>query len=111
MNYLYFAEGTVDSTHEAAMYPASSFTGLDPISSTTTRLSFKAANGTAADDDVLISHSTGVHYLVAELIANLMEPNSVTKNKFVVVADELNSVYADIGNGANVRGTVEVTLA
>ena len=111
MNYLYFAEGTVDSTHEAAMYPASSFTGLDPISSATTRLSFKAANGTAADDDILIKHDVGKHHLVAEVIASLMEPSSVTTNKFIVVADEANGVYIDIGNGANIRAEVEVTLA
>tara|TARA_R100000781_G_scaffold81585_1_gene50294 strand:- start:384 stop:716 length:333 start_codon:yes stop_codon:yes gene_type:complete len=110
MNYLYFAEGTVDSTHEAAMYPASSFTGFDPISTTTTRLSFKAANGTAADDDILIAH-TGKHHKVAELIASLMEPSSVTTNKFIVVADEVNGVYADAGIGAGLNGTVEVTLA
>ena len=32
MNYLYFAEAEVETTGEAAMYPASSFIGLDPIS-------------------------------------------------------------------------------
>ena len=108
MNYLYFAEGAVETTGEAAMYPASSFTGLDPISATTTRLSFKARNGTAVDDDVLITHGTGHHYKVAELISSLMEPSNVTTDKFVVVADEVNGVYADLYKAA-LTGTVTVT--
>ena len=109
MNYLYFAEGAVETTGEAAMYPASSFLGLDPISATTTRLSFKARNNTAVDDDVLIKHTAGKHHLVAEAIASALEPSSVTTSKFVVVADEANGVYLNVGNGAGITGTVAVT--
>ena len=57
MNYLYFTEADLSSTAatgEGAMYPASSFLGLDPIGDTTTRISFKARNGTAVDDDILL---------------------------------------------------------
>jgi len=111
MNYLYFAEGsdTLGTTGTGAMYPASSFTGFDPISATTTRLSFKSRNGEATDDDVLIKHASGKHHLVAEAIANVLEPSSVTTNKFIVIADEANGVYLDIGNGASLTGAVEVT--
>ena len=110
MNYLYFAEGsdTLGTTGTGAMYPASSFTGFDPISATTTRLSFKSRNGEATDDDVLIKHN-GKHHLVAELIASILEPSSVTTSKFIVIADEANGVYLDIGNGASLTGAVEVT--
>ena len=109
MNYLYFAEGAVETTGEAAMYPADAFLGFDPISATTTRLSFKARNNTAVDDDVLVEHASGKHVEVAELIASLLEPSPVTRTKFIVVADEANSVYLDNGNGAGLTGTVEVT--
>ena len=109
MNYLYFAEGAVETTGEACMFPASSFIGLDPIGDTTTRLSFKARNGTAVDDDVLLAHTTGKHKEVAELIASVLAPSPVTRGKFIVVADEANSVYLDNGNGAGLAGTVEVT--
>lgn len=109
MNYLYFGEGTVDSTGEGCMYPASSFIGLDPVSATTTRLSFKARNGTAVDDNVLIAHASAKHKEVAELIASILEPSSVTRGKFIVVADEDNSVYLSNGNGAGLAGVVEVT--
>ena len=109
MNYLYFGEGTVETTGTGAMYPASAFLGADPISATTTRLSFKARNNTAVDDDVLVQHASGKHVEVAELIASLLQPSPVTRTKFIVVADEVNSVYLDNGNGAGLTGTVEVT--
>ena len=109
MNYLYFAEGTVATTGTGAMYPASSFIGFDPISATTTRLSFKARNCTAVDDDVLVEHASGKHLEVGELIASLLEPSPVTRGKFIVVADEANSIYLNNGNGADLTGTVEVT--
>ena len=116
MNYLYFAEGNgSNATGEACVFPASAFKGLDPISNTTTRLSFKARNGTfgvsatSTDDDVLLEHATGKHKEVAELIASVLAPSPVTRGKFIVVADEANSVYLDNGNGAGLTGTVEVT--
>ena len=110
MNYLYFAEGNgSNATGEACMFPASAFKGLDPISNTTTRLSFKARNNTAVDDDVLLTHTTGKHKEVAELIASVLAPSPVTRTKFIVVADEANGIYLDNGNGAGLAGTVEVT--
>ena len=110
MNYLYFAEGNgSNATGEACMFPASAFKGLDPISNTTTRLSFKARNNTAVDDDVLLTHTTGNHKEVAELIASLLAPSPVTRSKFIVVADQDNSVYLNGGYGAGVSGAVTVT--
>ena len=109
MNYLYFAEGTPTATGTAAMYPADAFLGFDPISATTTRLSFKARNNTAVDDDVLVQHASGKHVEVAELIASVLEASPVTRTKFIVVADEANSVYLNNGNGAGLTATVEVT--
>jgi hypothetical protein len=109
MNYLYFAEGAVDSTGEGAMYPASSFLGLDAVSATTTRISFKARGCTLVDDDVLVAHASGKHREVAQLIGSVLAPSSVTTSKFVVVADEVNGVYLSNGNGAGLTGVVEVT--
>ena len=97
------------------MYPASAFLGLDPIGDETTRISFKARNGTfgvsgtSTDDDVLLAHASGKHKEVAELIASILEPSPVTRGKFIVVADEVNSVYLDNGNGAGLTGVVEIT--
>ena len=109
MNYLYFAESTVDGAGDAGMWPASSFLGLDPISATTTRISFKAIANTAADDDVLFTHKTGMHKEVAELIAHALEPSHATRGKFFCIADDQNSDYMDIGNGAILAAGVTVT--
>jgi len=109
MNYLYFAEGAVETTGEAAMFPASAFLGVDPISATTSRVSFKARNNTAIDDDVLVEHASGKHVEFATLLASVLEPSPVTRTKFIVVADEEHGVYLDDGNGAGITGTVEVT--
>ena len=109
MNYLYFSEDTPPSTTgTACMYPASSFLGLDPISATTTRLSFKARNNTMVDDWVLIEHASGKHKEVADLIAQALTPSSVTTNKFVVVADE-DVKYLNLDKGAGLNSTVEIT--
>ena len=109
MNYLYFMEGRGTATGEGAMFPASSFTGVDPISATTTRLSFQARNGAYVDDDILLTHASGKHVEVAGLIASVLEASPVTRTKFIVVADEVNGVYLDNGNGAGLNGVVEVT--
>lgn len=111
MNYLYFAEGTVALTGTAAMYPASSFLGLDALSATTTGISFKNRSCTLVDDVVTLKHASGKHVEVAELIASLLAPSSVTTDKFIVVADEANGVYLSNGNGAGLTTPVEVASA
>ena len=116
MNYLFFGQATLSdyTTGTGAVFPASSFLGLDPISATTTRLSFKARNNTLIDDDVLIAHASGAHKEVAELIANALEPSPVTRDKLIVVANAATGgkyplTYLSNGNGAGLTGTVEVT--
>lgn len=106
MNYLYFAESTVDGAGDAHMWPASSFLGMDPISTITTSISFKAIGNTATDDTVVITHANREHERVYELIASVLEPSPGTRGKFICVADDQNSVYLDNGNGAGlVTGT------
>ena len=89
--YLYFAENeSADAAGDSHVYPASTFTGIDPISDTTTRISFKALAGTAADDDILLTHVTGKYKQVCEALADAM---SSTGGELVVFADEDNGVY------------------
>ena len=89
--YLYFAENeSADAAGDSHVYPASTFTGIDPISDTTTRISFKALAGTAADDDILLTHVTGKYKEVCEALALAL---SDTSGKLVVFADEDNVVY------------------
>ena len=72
--YLYFggdggSDSSLGSLGDSGMYPAANFTGIDPISATTTRISFKALTGEAADDDILLTHVTGKFKEVCEALA------------------------------------------
>ena len=89
--YLYFAENeSADGAGDSHVYPASTFLGADPISSTTTRISFKALAGTAADDDILLTHVADKYKEVCEALTDAM---SSTTGELVVFADEDNLVY------------------
>tara|TARA_R110000824_G_scaffold400692_1_gene609070 strand:- start:650 stop:1000 length:351 start_codon:yes stop_codon:yes gene_type:complete len=89
--YLYFGENEGrDAAGDAHVYPASTFKGIDPISATTTRISFKALAGTAADDDILLTHVTGKYKAVCEALADAM---SDTSGELVVFADEDSTIY------------------
>ena len=90
--YLYFAENeSADAASDCAVYPASTFTGIDPISDTTTRISFKALAGTAADDDILFTHVTGKYKEICEALADALSDDS---GELVIFADEDNTVYS-----------------
>ena len=90
--YLYFAQNEGgDAAADCAVYPASTFTGIDPISDTTTRISFKALAGTAADDDILFTHVTGKFKSIAEALADALSDDS---GELVIFADEDNAIYS-----------------
>ena len=91
--YLYFAENlSANDAGEAHVYPASTFAGIDPISATTTRISFKALAGTLADDDILLTHVTGKFKQVAEALADAL---SDTSGELVIFADEDKKIYTN----------------
>ena len=90
--YIYFAENLgANAAGDCAVYPASTFTGIDPISATTTRISFKALAGTAADDDILVTHVTGKFKSIAQALANALSDDS---GELVVFMDEDNTIYS-----------------
>ena len=90
--YLYFAENeSADAASDCAVYPASTFTGIDPISATTTRISFKALAGTAADDDILFTHVTGKYKEICEALADALSDDS---GELVIFMDEDNAIYS-----------------
>ena len=90
--YLYFAENLgADAAGDCAVYPASTFTGIDPISATTTRISFKALAGTLADDDILVTHVTGKFKSIAQALANALSDDN---GELVVFMDEDNTIYS-----------------
>tara|TARA_A100001515_G_scaffold87903_1_gene69872 strand:- start:52 stop:432 length:381 start_codon:yes stop_codon:yes gene_type:complete len=88
--YLYFAENLgADAAGDSAVYPASNFTGIDPISATTSRISFKALTGNAADDDILVTHASGKYKELCEGLATILNDDN---GELVVVFDEDNSI-------------------
>ena len=90
--YLYFAENLgANAAGECAVYPASTFTGIDPISATTTRISFKALSGAAADDDILMTHVTGKSKEIAEALVDALSDDN---GELVIFADEDNTIYS-----------------
>ena len=108
MAYLYFAtDDGANATGEAGVYDHKNFTGMDPVSATTARISFKARNGTAVDDNVLITHTAAHGFkLVAERFTALMCQLDNTQSKgMVVVADQDNGIYYD----ETMSGAVTVT--
>lgn len=109
MNYLYFAESTVDGTGTAMMLPASRKLGIDPTGATTSVLYFKDHAGAANMSSATITHASGKHKEVAELIMGVLKPSPGNRGKFIVVADQENGVYLDNGNGAGLNGAVTVT--
>ena len=90
--YIYFAENLgANAAGDCCVYPASTFTGIDPISATTTRISFKALAGTLADDDILVTHVTGKFKSIAQALANALSDDS---GELVVFMDEDNTIYS-----------------
>ena len=109
-NYLYFAGingggGGADATAEAAMYPVSSFLGVEPISATTTNIYFKSPiNNTdvAVVGDILQithadTHDTAGSYhrskVIAQALAEACNANPHSYGSAITVFDADNDIY------------------
>ena len=80
---------------DAIVVPAANYLGADPISATTTRLSFKSLTGTAADDDILLTHGSGKFKAVCEMMEAAI--NAKHSHAPIVVTDVKNGVEAFSG--------------
>tara|TARA_R110000787_G_scaffold219130_1_gene327868 strand:- start:136 stop:480 length:345 start_codon:yes stop_codon:yes gene_type:complete len=107
--YLYFAENLGgNAAGESLVVPASNFTGIDPISAATSRISFKSLSGLNVDDDILITHATDKYKSLCEAMATLMNSD---KGELVVVFDEDNSISHPLLNSLGVAVTeCDITL-
>ena len=83
--YLYFGEGAVETTGEAALYPLSSFLGMTPAAAAQTTMHFKARNGEAVDDGVVVVHTGHTTKAFMTAVVKYMQPNR--KNPFLVIAN------------------------
>ena len=98
--YIYFAENLgANAAGDCVVYPASTFTGIDPIGDAQTRISFKALTGNAADDDILVTHESGKFKEFCQALALAL---NTTKGGTVVFIDQDNKIFFDelIQNGA-----------
>jgi len=105
-NYLYFAEpGAAFASTEAAMYPASKFIGVSPISATTTRIYFESPindvdGGGGAGDYIEVTHAdthaaAGGHRckLIAKAMALAVNAGPHAGGATIDVIDEKNGIY------------------
>ena len=119
-HYLYFAGingggGGANASMDSALYPASRFVGVEPISATTTGIYFRSGMGNVdggggAGDKVVVTHAdthaTASSYHRAKAIAETMcelanaAPHKAGKTYTVIDDDE--SIYA--GNLKTISG-------
>jgi hypothetical protein len=110
--YLYFAENlAADAAGDCVVYPASSFLGADPIGATSTRLSFKALDGEAHDDDILVTHVADKYVELVEALTTCMNSDGP---ECIVFMDEDASIYhKTLYDGGVIDGStaLNITLA
>ena len=94
--YLWFAEAAVETTGEAALYPATSLVAMVPNLGETPALTkvvllFKSRNGAATVDSVELTCTSGKQ---KEVMASVVDCLNAGPG-FVNVADSLNGIYID----------------
>ena len=86
------AASTAFTEADGILVPAANYLGADPISATTTRLSFKSLNGTAVDDDILLTHATGKFKAVCEMMQAAINAGSAKRGRPLVITDPRNAI-------------------
>tara|TARA_R100000935_G_C2776740_1_gene139985 strand:+ start:31 stop:831 length:801 start_codon:yes stop_codon:yes gene_type:complete len=86
------AASTAFTEADGILVPAANYLGADPISATTTRLSFKSLNGTAVDDDILLTHGSGKFKAVCEMMQAAVNAGSAKRGRPLVITDPRNAI-------------------
>ena len=116
--YLYFAENeSADAASDCAVYPASTFTGIDPISATTMDLYFKSTNNMSAggqgevviQDSVSLTVTTETQKVVMKAIVEAMN-NGPHEDGITIIADDVNSTYL-VPQIASLTSTVAAVIS
>ena len=102
--FLFFTDGdTIDAAGDIACYPLSSFLGFKVSAADTTSLgmNFASTIGSggkdgAAVDVVDLTITAAKHKKVISSIVKAINSATFTDNGIVVIADVLNSVFADV---------------
>ena len=92
---------------DGIVVPAANYLGADPISATSTRLSFKSLTGTAVDDDILLFHTTGKYKAVCQMMQAAI--NADRGGRPTVITDVANNVV--FGGNQFALGITECHIA
>ena len=87
-----WAGSTAYTQADGVLIPAANYLGADAISATSTRLSFKAANGTPVDDDILLVHASGKFKDVCKMMESAINAGSVKRGRPIVITDVANGI-------------------
>ena len=113
-NYLYFAnDGQNDTSGDAALYPASHFLGMVPLTNTTSEIFFMPKDGTeTVGDGCLITHGAGKFKELADELASLMSAARNNTNNFTVVVDLNTNLPANEGaiSATGLSGVTALTI-
>ena len=93
-----------------ASLPASSFTGIDPIASEQTRISFKALTGNKADDDILLTHDSGKFKEFAQELTDIIADDSKVKG-LTVVRDDMRDINLTVKNVSGISAVAQTATA
>ena len=110
-NYLYFADA-LTSDGGGFVVPVSRVTGCDAASATTTKIRFKDVSNGNAHSHVVLTHANvstdaDLHKEVITRFHKAMA--NPAKGKLIVIADDVNAVYANEFAG-KVTGCSVVTM-
>ena len=93
--YIIFNEQATLTSFGAAnaqlMYPASSCVGIEPVSTTTTSMWFRALDGTLDTDEVKFTHAAADRIAVYSSLASIL--NTRNKRGFTVGADANKGIF------------------
>jgi len=111
-HYLYFAGinsggGGADASADAALYPASRFIGVEPISATTTGIYFRSGKGDVdggggAGDLITVTHAdthdtAGSYHrskLIAEAMCDVVNASPNAAGTVITVIDDDEGIYS-----------------
>ena len=111
MAYLYFAENEgADAAGDSGAFPSSGFLATDVTGAAQTTIHFKAIEGNADGDTVVINHVAGKHKELVQCLADALNYNG---SDMYVFFDEDNQVFDKqlIDLGVVVPGTSTCVIA
>ena len=112
-NYLYFAvNGDNDADKDAIMFPRSRFIGGVSIEVNQSNFVFEDREGAAANDSILMTHTSGAAKTVFDDFASLANGNRNNTNNFTVISDLNDNLPSNEGaiSSVGISGVTAMTI-